>query len=42
MLTKADDDVKCKTYSEKVIILGFLTMYVSICISGPNHNNSKS
>ena len=42
MLTKADDDVKCKAYSEKVIILGFLTMYVSICIPDPNHNNSES
>ena len=38
MLTMATEGVKCKTYSKKVIMLGFLTMYVLICIPHPNDN----
>ena len=39
MLTMATEDVKCKTSSKKVIMLGFLTMYVLICI--PHSNDNK-
>ena len=42
MRTLATEDVKCKTYSKKVIMLGILTMYVLICIPHPNDNKSLS
>ena len=40
MLT--NEDVKCKTYFKKVIMLGILTMYVLICIPHPNDNKILS